>query len=36
VSDAFAKLGEQVAWAGTMIRVGVERYRRADGVEVTR
>jgi ADP-ribose pyrophosphatase len=36
VSDEFEEVGERVEWEGKMIRVGVERYRHADGTEVTR
>ena len=30
------RLGAEVKWEGTVIRAGVERYRHADGTEVTR
>ncbi len=32
----FERLGGEVIWEGTIIRVGVERFRHADGEEVTR
>ncbi len=34
--SAFEPIGSEVTWEGTIIRVGVERFRYADGEEVTR
>jgi 8-oxo-dGTP pyrophosphatase MutT (NUDIX family) len=36
VSAEFERLGAETTWAGKIIRVGVERFRHADGEEVTR
>jgi ADP-ribose pyrophosphatase len=36
VSAPAERLGAEVKWEGTVIRAGVERYRHADGTEVTR
>jgi 8-oxo-dGTP pyrophosphatase MutT (NUDIX family) len=36
VSSAFELIGAEVKWEGAVIRAGVERYRYADGAEVTR
>jgi ADP-ribose pyrophosphatase len=32
----FEPIGEEITWAGRIIRVGIERFRYADGAEVTR
>jgi ADP-ribose pyrophosphatase len=32
----FERLGAEVKWEGKIVRVGVERFRHSDGVEVTR
>jgi ADP-ribose pyrophosphatase len=32
----FERLGAEVTWEGKIIRVGLERFRHADGTEVTR
>ncbi len=34
--SAFEPIGEETAWSGNIIRVGTERFRHADGAEVTR
>jgi ADP-ribose pyrophosphatase len=34
--NEFEPIGGEVAWEGKMIRVGVQRFRHADGAEVTR
>ncbi len=34
--SAFERIGSEVTWEGAIIRVGVERFRHADGEEVTR
>ena len=36
MSSAAELLGSEVKWEGTVIRAGVERFRHADGTEVTR
>jgi 8-oxo-dGTP pyrophosphatase MutT (NUDIX family) len=36
MSDAFTQLGAEVAWEGKIFSVGRERFRHADGDEVTR
>jgi 8-oxo-dGTP pyrophosphatase MutT (NUDIX family) len=36
VSAEFERLGEELKFDGTMVRVGVERFRHADGQEVSR
>jgi len=36
VTNPAELLGAEVKWEGAVIRVGVERYRHADGTEVTR
>jgi ADP-ribose pyrophosphatase len=32
----FERLGAEIKWEGKIVRVGVERFRHSDGVEVTR
>ncbi len=32
----FERIGEDTAWRGRMLRVGIERFRHADGEEVSR
>jgi ADP-ribose pyrophosphatase len=36
MSAAFESLGHEVHWTGQIIRAGTERFRHADGAEVTR
>lgn len=36
MSSAAELLGDEVKWEGTVVRAGVERFRHADGTEVTR
>jgi 8-oxo-dGTP pyrophosphatase MutT (NUDIX family) len=36
VSDDFEPIGSEVGWEGKVVRAGVERFRYADGAEVTR
>jgi ADP-ribose pyrophosphatase len=36
MTPAFEPTGSETKWKGKVIRAGVERYRHADGVEVTR
>jgi ADP-ribose pyrophosphatase len=34
--DHFERIGSETKWEGKIIRAGIERYRHADGTEVTR
>lgn len=36
MSSEFEAIGSEVAWEGTIVRAGVERFRYTDGTEVTR
>jgi ADP-ribose pyrophosphatase len=36
VSSEFELIGEETKWEGKIFRAGIERFRHADGVEVTR
>jgi 8-oxo-dGTP pyrophosphatase MutT (NUDIX family) len=36
VSGAFEPIGSEIAWEGKIVRAGTERFRYADGTEVTR
>jgi 8-oxo-dGTP pyrophosphatase MutT (NUDIX family) len=36
MSSEFERLGEEITWEGKIVRVGTERFRHADGHEVTR
>jgi ADP-ribose pyrophosphatase len=36
VSSEFERLGEEIIWEGKIVKVGIERFRHADGHEVAR
>jgi ADP-ribose pyrophosphatase len=36
MSDEFTAIGAEISWEGKMFRVGIERFRHADGEEVSR
>ena len=36
MSEPFDQIGAEVTWEGRIIKVGLERFRHADGHEVTR
>jgi ADP-ribose pyrophosphatase len=36
MSEEFTAIGSETVWEGKMLRVGIERFRHADGEEVSR